>query len=61
VQFHFEYMQALEVEKIIYESIVTILGLLRLIYVEGFFSELIYGLFPEPATETWILASKAGF
>lgn len=41
--------------------IVTILGLLRLIYVEGFWSELIYGPSPVPAAETVILTSRAGF
>lgn len=43
------------------EFIVTIPGLLRLIYVDRFWSELIYGSSPAPVTETVILTSKAGF
>lgn len=42
------------------EIIVTILCLLRLIYVDGLWSELIYGPSPVPATETGILTLRAG-
>ena len=43
------------------KSFVTILGLLRLIYVDGFWSELIYVPLPAPAPETVILTSRTGF